>query len=659
MNTASRQLLPLSAAILFTFTNYAQANKTNDDMEVMVVTASGYEQLIKNAPASISVIDREELASRFYRDLTDAMTDVPGVIVTGGGDRKDISLRGMANGYTLILIDGQRQTSRETRPNSDGPGVEGAWTPPIGAIERIEVIRGPMSSLYGSDAIGGVINIITRKTPEHWYGEVRLDSTIQQSNESGNINQANFFTAGSLVDELLGVQLYGQFTKRDEDDLVAGFRGKEQNNLKAKFIVTPNKNHEVTLELGRAEQTLDATVGKTIAPLAPGDECGRSGCPESTTTQYEQKTISVSHNGYYDFGSSNSYIKYDEYNNKSREMLIKNTDAQTMWSIPLASEHNATLGASYKKEDLTDHTSNKLSDVSQIDNEQWSIFSEDEWRTSELFALTGGIRYDHDGNFGGHISPRLYGVLNASDNLTVKGGISTGFKAPSLRATTPEWGQVSRGGNIYGNANLAPEKSINYEVGVYYDKGEKFSTSATVFYNQFDDKISRIACPLTQCTDGPNEFGSDPTTYVNVDEAVTQGLELSASLKLSSKVSASANYTYTESEQKTGTYAGSPLNQLPTHLLQTSVNWVLSDAFSAWARMHYRGEESQPTTGPSQSSLIAPSYTTADLGANYQLSNNIKLGVGVYNLFDKEISEVEYGYVEDGRRYWASLAWQF
>ena len=65
MNTASRQLLPLSAAILFTFTNYAQANKTNDDMEVMVVTASGYEQLIKNAPASISVIDREELASRF------------------------------------------------------------------------------------------------------------------------------------------------------------------------------------------------------------------------------------------------------------------------------------------------------------------------------------------------------------------------------------------------------------------------------------------------------------------------------------------------------------------------------------------------------------------------------------------------------------------
>ena len=117
------------------------------DMEVMVVTASGVEQHIKEAPASISVIDRKDLSQRFYKDLTDAMTDVPGVIVTGGGDRQDISLRGMGADYTLILVDGQRQSSRETRPNSDGPGVEGAWTPPLASIELIEVIRGPMSSL--------------------------------------------------------------------------------------------------------------------------------------------------------------------------------------------------------------------------------------------------------------------------------------------------------------------------------------------------------------------------------------------------------------------------------------------------------------------------------------------------------------------------------
>ena len=107
------------------------------DMEVMVVTASGVAQHIKKAPASISVIDKSELSQRFYKDLTDAMTDAPGVVVTGGGDRQDISLRGMGADYTLILVDGQRQSSRETRPNSDGPGVEGAWTPPLAAIDRI------------------------------------------------------------------------------------------------------------------------------------------------------------------------------------------------------------------------------------------------------------------------------------------------------------------------------------------------------------------------------------------------------------------------------------------------------------------------------------------------------------------------------------------
>lgn len=651
-------VLPLTAAVLAGLSHFAYADDKKQDMEVIVVSASGYEQMLKEAPASISVIDREQLEKRFYRDLTDAMTDVPGVVVTGGGDRKDISLRGMASQYTLILIDGQRQTSRETRPNSDGPGVEGAWTPPISAIDRIEVIRGPMSSLYGSDAIGGVINIITRKTPEKWYGELRLDSTIQESSESGNINQGSFFTAGGLIPELLGVQLSGQFSERDEDDFVAGFRGKEQSNIKAKFILTPSDNHEIMFEVGSAKQKLDETLGKTVAPLAQGESCGRRGCPESSTTEYDQETYSLSHNGFYDFGSSRSYLKYDKFDNTSREMYVENTDAQTSWTLPFTN-HNASVGAAYLKEELDDYTSNSISDLTHVENEQWSVFAEDEWSASKQFKLTTGLRYDHDGNFAGHFSPRLYGVYNATKSLTVKGGISTGFRAPNIRQSTPAWGQVSRGGNIYGNPDLIPEKSVNYEMGIYYDISRDLSLSSTVFYNEFKDKITRISCPLTQCTDGPNQFGSLPTTYTNVDEAVTQGFELSVSYDITSELDVSANYTYTDSEQKTGEYKGSPLNQLPKHILQTSLNWRPVDKLGTWLRVHYRGEESQPTTGPSQSSLIAPDYTLADMGGNYDLSRRITLGFGVYNLFDKEISEAEYGYVEDGRRYWLSVGVNF
>ncbi|MDI4668916.1 ligand-gated channel protein [Pseudoalteromonas shioyasakiensis] len=658
MTRVVSSVLPLTAAVLAGLSHFAYADDKKQDMEVIVVSASGYEQMLKEAPASISVIDREQLEKRFYRDLTDAMTDVPGVVVTGGGDRKDISLRGMASQYTLILIDGQRQTSRETRPNSDGPGVEGAWTPPISAIERIEVIRGPMSSLYGSDAIGGVINIITRKTPEKWYGELRLDSTIQESSESGNINQGSFFTAGGLIPELLGMQLSGQFSKRDEDDFEAGFRGKEQSNIKAKFILTPSDSHEIMLEVGSAKQKLDETLGKTVAPLAEGESCGRNGCPESSTTEYDQESYSLSHNGFYDFGSSRSYLKYDKFDNTSREMYVENTDAQTSWTLPFTN-HNAAFGASYLKEELDDYTSNRISDLTHVENEQWSVFAEDEWAATKQFKLTTGLRYDHDGNFSGHFSPRLYGVYTATKSLTVKGGISTGFRAPNIRQSTAAWGQVSRGGNIYGNPDLSPEKSVNYEMGIYYDASRDLSLSSTVFYNEFEDKITRISCPLTQCTDGPNQFGSMPTTYVNVDEAVTQGFELSVSYDITSELDVSANYTYTDSEQKTGEYKGSPLNQLPKHILQTSVNWRPVDKLGTWLRVHYRGEESQPTTGPSQDSLIAPDYTLADIGGNYDLSRSIKLGFGVYNLFDKEITEDEYGYVEDGRRYWLSVGFNF
>ncbi|MGL6351514.1 MAG: TonB-dependent receptor plug domain-containing protein, partial [Aeromonas sp.] len=134
------------------------------EQEVMVVTASGFQQKIEDSAASISVITREQLEKRAYRDVTDALKDVPGVVVTGGGSSSDISIRGMGSKYTLMLVDGKKVDSRGTRPNSDGPGIEQGWLPPLQAIERIEVVRGPMSSRYGSDAMGGVINVITRKT---------------------------------------------------------------------------------------------------------------------------------------------------------------------------------------------------------------------------------------------------------------------------------------------------------------------------------------------------------------------------------------------------------------------------------------------------------------------------------------------------------------
>ncbi|CAB3656341.1 MULTISPECIES: ligand-gated channel protein [Achromobacter] len=638
---------------------WAQSADTAKTLDTVVVTASGYEQQIQDAPASISVITREDLDKKFYRDINDALVDVPGVIVTGGGDRQDISLRGMGPKYTLILIDGKRQNSRETRTNSDSTGVEGGWTPPLSAIERIEVVRGPMSSLYGSDAMGGVINIITRKVPSEWGGEIRLDTTIQESNKSGDIYQGNFYLSGPIKTDLLGLQIYGQATQRDEDDIVDGFRKRNSESVTAKLALTPNRDHDIVLEATTMRQKLHETLGKTVEPLPPGQACGRNGCPASSDTDYRSNKWALSHTGRWGWGVSDSYVQQEEFDNRSRQMKIKNLDIQTSWTLPLGS-HMLTLGGSYLSQRLNDQTGNQLANgPSKVDRYQWALFAEDEWRLTETFAVTTGLRMDEDENFGTHFSPRLYGVWHMADRWTLKGGVSTGFRAPDLRQTVAGWGQVSRGGNMYGNPDLTPEKSVTEEIGILYDDGEGFNAGLTIFNNDFKDKITRVACPATQCTDGPNQFGSDPTTYMNVDKANSRGVEANLKLPLSRDWSLTSSYTFTKSEQKSGQYKGQPLNQLPKHLFTTTVNWQASDALQAWARLNYRGKESQPITGPSSSSVVAPSYTFVDLGGSYQVNKTVAVYAGIYNLFDKQVTYDDYGYVEDGRRYWLGVGVKF
>ena len=156
------------------------------------------------------MISKQQIEDKAYRDVTDALKDVPGVVVTGGGSSSDISIRGMASQYTLFPVNGKRVSTRSTRPNSDNSGIEQGWLPPLESIERIEVIRGPMSSLYGSDAMGGVINVITKKcrTPKH--GQVRcMAMQPSENNDSGDIFQTNAYASGPLIDGLLGAKVTG------------------------------------------------------------------------------------------------------------------------------------------------------------------------------------------------------------------------------------------------------------------------------------------------------------------------------------------------------------------------------------------------------------------------------------------------------------------
>ena len=216
---AKFNLHPLCLALLGATSTAVFANTSTDatsthQLSTIVVSAAGFEQKIKDAPASITVISAEDLKNKRINSIADALVDVEGVDIsptagkTGG---LNIRIRGMDAEYTLVLIDGRRQNSTgDITPNGFGES-NNSFIPPISAVERIEIIRGPASTLYGSDAIGGVVNIITKKVSPEWTGAVRLEGTINPNySDFGNQRSVDAYVTGPLIQNLLGIQLRGR-----------------------------------------------------------------------------------------------------------------------------------------------------------------------------------------------------------------------------------------------------------------------------------------------------------------------------------------------------------------------------------------------------------------------------------------------------------------
>ncbi len=184
----------------------------------IVVTAAGFEQKLVDAPASISVVTVEELKERPYLTLIDAVRDLEGVDVGETSDKtgqRTISMRGMGSDYTLVLVNGKRQNNHgDIYPNNFG-GNQFNHTPPLDTIERIEVIRGPASTLYGSDALGGVINIITKKSADRWSGSATAGRSFQSNDDFGDDTTVDLFVSGPLVPGKLNLSGRGSWYDRE------------------------------------------------------------------------------------------------------------------------------------------------------------------------------------------------------------------------------------------------------------------------------------------------------------------------------------------------------------------------------------------------------------------------------------------------------------
>ncbi|MDX5446043.1 MAG: TonB-dependent receptor, partial [Zoogloeaceae bacterium] len=347
---------------------------------------TGFEQKITDAPASISVVTQEELAKRPYTTLIDAVRDLEGVDVGETSDKtgqKTISMRGMGSDYTLVLIDGKRQNNHgDIYPNSFG-GNQFNHVPPLDAIERIEVIRGPASTLYGADALGGVINIITKKDARKWTGSITVGRTFQSDSAFGEDTTTDFSLRGPIQPGVLSMSVRGSRYERDASTpefeaardpngvlrsrtLGFGGGGKTVDNVNKalgfSLYLTPTENQRITFDYDASKQVYDnrpvtdPLTGETSFPLGTVDSIEtiwrasggvvqpRAGYADEQ--EFTRNAWSLSHEGKWDFATSFVALSYVESDNNGRTMpfsVAERQELQALWDAVPGGNASAKL----------------------------------------------------------------------------------------------------------------------------------------------------------------------------------------------------------------------------------------------------------------------------------------------------------------------------
>ncbi|OCL87710.1 Colicin I receptor precursor [Aliarcobacter thereius] len=676
--------MAFSVASILLAQNLILANEaTKLDSVQVVTTASGFEQNVADAPASISVITGEELQKKSYTDVIDAVKNIPGISVSGGGNNQEITIRGMGANYTKYLINGKPiSVGRAVNGNGTDGGKIGAYLPPIDMIERIEVIRGPMSSLYGSDAMGGVINIITKKASvDEWKGSISPEYTKSANDISNDNYGVSMYLTGPLIKDKLSLSLDGNFQGTDESDYIGGEghkSGSSESEKKVRKVGSElnwniDENNELALRYDFSRQEYTTTPGKSISLLdTKGNPAKRS------TNQNEKYSYTLGHQAKYDSFLLDTYYKdettekiYEGNTEDQKREELKTFNTQGSFFID---NHTITAGGQYQYEKVIDNTNGLLSatGVDQVDRWLMALYLEDEWGISDDFALTIGVRYNKDEYFGSEITPRIYGIYHLTDNLTLKGGVSTGYKQPTVTQISEGFGSVTGKGSgvIIGNPDLKPEKTTSYELGVNYSNDDiGLFSSLMIFQTDFKDKIvesRKCDSPGTNNNSAVSDWkcsaNGKPMRFVsqmeNVDDAEMKGIEFSLDYDILENFTASTSYTYTKSEQKSGDFKGEPLNKMPKNMVNIAFDWDISSKWSAWTQYNYRGKTSDYLSRTSMSKGT-PGYGTADLGFVYKAKKDLSLKAGVYNFTNKEITNDDYDVVIDGIRYTVGMNLRF
>lgn len=606
-------------------------------LEAITITAIGSAQTVAEAPATVTVIDAEKISSKPYASVTDVLRDVPGVTLGTSSAKSgsaSISIRGMGENYVLMMVDGRPVgNSNEATYNGFGVGIGTSHLPPPSAIERIEVIRGPMSSLYGTSALGGVINIITKPVSDVWSGSLSGGTTIFEDSNEGNSYEGRFHISGPLVPNVLGLSLYGSLHRRFDDLLVNGsLQDVGRDNLGGKLSWKITDDQDAALEISRNQYDSETGTDSDI--------------------DVDRMNYSLTHN--LDWGNSyktTSFINYEDVDflNGDYSSAYSQLNLNSKTSLTLG-QHDLTVGGDYRSE-VTRHSAERIPAGIDPEMKRWNmaVFGEDNWHVLDNFTATLGMRYDQNERYGSHFTPRVYGVWDVTESVILKGGMSGGYKVPQLKQADSNIIEPAGGGTGWdqGNTSLKPEESTNYELGVVWVSDLGFQFGVTAYHTRFSDKIDRERIcddPVGLTCNGRRYIAR----YVNRDAAELNGVEATLDFPIGD-FDVSLNYTYSDSKITKGTNVGQRFNNLPTHVANLALDWQTTEQLNVWGRAQYRSETYDVGTGQ------VPDHVVFDLGANYDFNEHVQANFGIYNVgnttFDND-------YV-DGRRFYLGMSSRF